>query len=118
MSKSVHMHTWYIHICFYVAYDLATYYYHCFAYIALCFTASNELKLDRYVSAVMLGFQSIDDTVRSTQLMYKGGRQRKIIAVEHIQFFEFLLDHFYCPNGTVLDISCDTEVKYYNNMIC
>ena len=56
---------------FYVTYNLAIYYYHCFACVL-----GNELKLDRCVSAVKLGFQSIDDTVKSTQFMYKEGETK------------------------------------------
>lgn len=74
----------------------------------------NELKLDKCVSAVMLGFQSIDDTVKSTQFMFKEGETKENFFIgEHTGLFEYLLDHFCCPNGTVLDMSCDPAGMYY-----
>ena len=53
---------------FYVTYNLAIYYYHCFACVL-----GNELKLGRCISAVMLGFQSTDDTVKYSIYVQRRG---------------------------------------------
>ena len=78
-------------------------------------TLGNELKLDNCVSAVMLGFQSIDNAVKSTQFMYQEGKQIKFCSGEYTGLFKYLLDHFCCPNGTVSDMSCNPEGTYYKN---
>ena len=87
--------------------------YYCHYFVC---ALGNELKLDRCVSAVMIGFQSIDDTVKSTQFMYREGKPKKIFfSGEHIELFEYLLYHFCFPNGTVLDMSYDPEGTYYKD---
>ena len=63
----------------------------------------------------MLGFQSIDDAVKSTQFMYQEGKQIKFCGGEYTGLFKYLLDHFCCPNGTVSDMSCNPEGTYYKN---
>lgn len=66
------------------------------------------MKFDRCVSTVVLGFQSIDDTISSSQFIFKEREKRENFFVgERVALAEYLLDHFCPPGGTVLDISCD-----------
>ena len=69
----------------------------------------------------VLGFQSIDDTIASTQFIYKE-EERKVnfFAGSHVESCEYILSHFCPPGGTVLDMSCDpsgtVHVTLYNIM--
>ena len=66
------------------------------------------MKLDRCVSTVVLGFQSIDDTISSSQFIFREGERRKNFFVgEHVGLVEHILDHFCSLGGTVLDMTCD-----------
>ena len=62
----------------------------------------------------MLGFQSIDDNIKSTQFIYKEGEiKQNFFCGEHPELYEYILDHFCCPSGTVLDMSCDPAGVYF-----
>ena len=73
----------------------------------------NSLELDKCVSVAMLGFQSVDDTARANQFMFKEGESKKnFYCGDHSGLCEYLLEHFCPPTGTVLDMSCDPAGMY------
>ena len=70
----------------------------------------NSYELDKCVSVAMLGFQSVDDIARANQFMYKEGENKKnFYCGDRSGLFEYILEHFCPPTGTVLDMSCDPE---------
>ena len=80
------------------------------------------MKLDRCVTAVILGFQSIDDSMKTTQFRYREEeKKRNFLTGEPVEFAEYLLDHFTPPGSTILDISGDPKGIYtykYSTCIC
>ena len=70
----------------------------------------NSYELDKCVSVAMLGFQSVDDIAWANQFMYKEGESKKnFYSGDHSGLFEYILEQFCPPTGTVLDMSCDPE---------
>ena len=47
--------------------------------------------------------------------MYRRGEPKKNFQWKAYWAFEYSLYHFCCPNGTVLDMSCDPEGTYYKD---
>ena len=77
-------------------------------------TAGDAMKLEKCVKAIVLGFNSIDDTMKLSQFNFKPEEKRvNLYSGERASLFQYILDHFCCPSGTVLDISCNpTGLKY------
>jgi len=70
----------------------------------------NSYELDKCVSVVMVGFQSVDDIARANRFMFKEGESKKnFYSGDRSGLFEYMLEHFCPPTGTVLDMSCDPE---------
>ena len=79
-------------------------YLHC----CFCHILGNGLKLDRCISTIVLGFQSINDTVQSSQLIFRDGENKQNFFVgERPGLVEYVLEHFCPPGSTVLDMTCD-----------
>ena len=77
-------------------------------YICLAFLGYNGTKLEKCVNTVVIGFQSIDDTIASTQFIFKEEESKLNLFVgSHAELCEYILSHFCPPGGTVLDMSCD-----------
>ena len=61
----------------------------------------------------MLGFQSINDTIDSSQFIYRDGEKRQNFFVgNNVALYQYVLEHFYSPGGTVLDMSGDPVGMY------
>ena len=68
------------------------------------------MKLDPCVSAVIIGFQSTDDTIKMTQFNFTDGESKcNFFEGDKMGFCEYLVSHFCTPGGTVLDLSGDPE---------
>ena len=69
------------------------------------YLGSNGTKLEKCVTLIVIGFQSIDDNITSTQYIFKEGEsKRNFFAGNRTELCEYILSHF-CP--PVIDMSCD-----------
>ena len=77
-------------------------------YLSVTFLGYSGTKLEKCVKAVVIGFQSIDDTITSAQFVFKEGESKlNFFAGNRAELCQYILSHFCPPGGTVLDMSCD-----------
>lgn len=58
----------------------------------------------------MLGFESLDDTIRSSQFNFgESDSKNNYFEGDKISFSNYLVNHFCTPGGTTLDLSDDSE---------
>lgn len=68
------------------------------------------MKLDPCVSAVIMGFQSTDDTIKMTQFTFTDGESKcNFFEGDEKGVCEYLVSHFCIPGGRVLDLSGEPE---------
>ena len=79
----------------------------------LIFLIDRAMKLDCCVSAIVIGFKSIDDNIRSSQFIFgEEESMRNYLEGERACLYDYLLQHFCSPNSTILDLSNDREGTY------
>ena len=68
------------------------------------------MKLDPCVSAVVIGFQSVDDVIKPNQFNFIEGESKfNYFKGDQMDLSNYLVSHFCSPGGTVLDLSGDPE---------
>ena len=69
-------------------------------------------KLDSCVLVAVLGFESMDNSITDSQFVYNEDERRdNYIKGSREKISTYLIEHFYCPSGTILDASSDLKVK-------
>ena len=67
-------------------------------------------KLDSCVLVAVLGFESMDDSITDSQFVYNEDERRdNYIKGSREKISTYLIEHFCCPSGTILDASSDLK---------
>ena len=75
----------------------------------ISFIGENK-KLDSCVLVAVLGFESIDGFITDYQFVYNQDERRdNYLKGSKEEISTYLINHFCCPNGTILDASSDLE---------
>ena len=75
-----------------------------------CHFIVGGMKLDPCVSAVVIGFQSVDDVIKPNQFNFIEGESKfNYFKGDQMDLSNYLVSHFCSPGGTVLDLSGDPE---------
>ena len=67
-------------------------------------------KLDSCVLVAVLGFESMDGSITDAQFVYNEEERRdNYCKGNREEISTYLINHFCCPNGTILDASSDLK---------
>ena len=67
-------------------------------------------KLDLCVLVAVLGFESMDGAITDSQFVYNEDERRdNYIKGSREAISTYLIEHFCCPSGTILDASSDLK---------
>ena len=68
------------------------------------------MKLSSCVSVVVIGFESLDDAIRSSQFAFAENESRNnYFEGDKVGLCQYLVNHFCIPGSTTLDLSDDSE---------
>ena len=68
------------------------------------------MKLNPCVSTVVLGFYSVDDTIKNSQFNFTTSEPKNdYFEGDQMTFSQFLIDHFCNSGSTILDLTDDSE---------